>query len=407
VSSRLRVLIGGEAMLGSMSGIGYYAWNLATALAGLEEVERVGVISPLGVRSLWWFCRWTASHSGRRCLGALRRVVKRAVPGSRALVGLVRRALTWRAADPARWDLYHEPNYIPAFRFGGPLVITVCDLAFMRYPEFLPAERLAWLRKGLKRSLEAARVVLTISQFSRKELLEFFPGLPPEKVRVTRLGVDAQFANARFDEGGAEALRRRLGLPGHFILFLGTLEPRKNLQGLLRAYDLLPGRLRRRFPLVLAGMQGWRQAYYAPFLDKLLRQRAAILTGYVRRCDVPALMRAASAFCFPSFYEGFGLPPLEAAACGTPVVCSNRAALPEVMGDAAVYVDPDSPEKIAAAIRAVLEDDGLRRSLSEKGPARASSFTWTNCARQTLEAYRLAISRDLGCAEPALAVSGE
>jgi alpha-1,3-rhamnosyl/mannosyltransferase len=174
------------------------------------------------------------------------------------------------------------------------------------------------------------------------------------------------------------------------VLYLGTLEPRKNLQGLVRGYCRLPEALQREYPLVLAGMRGWNQGYFRRELDDLRKRKVLHEVGYVDQHDVPALMKAASVFCFPSLYEGFGLPPLEAAACGTPVLSSRAASLPEVMGDAAWYVDPYSPDEIAAGLEKLLIDETLRGRLTKAGPARAALFSWERCARQTLTAYHAA-----------------
>jgi alpha-1,3-rhamnosyl/mannosyltransferase len=235
--------------------------------------------------------------------------------------------------------------------------------------------------------VEKVTAVIVNSEFTRKELLDTCPHLDPGKVHVTLLGVDYE----RFADSGSAAksaeLHRRWGLPQQFVLYLGTLEPRKNLQGLIHAYKLLPAALQREFPLVIAGDRGWRQDYFRAELDALRRRGLLREIGYVPQVDVPALLAAAEVFCFPSFYEGFGLPPLEAAAAGTAVLVSNTASLPEVMGDAAYYVDPHDVESISAGLKTVLEDADLRRRLRHAGRQRARSFTWERCARQTLDVY--------------------
>jgi alpha-1,3-rhamnosyl/mannosyltransferase len=242
----------------------------------------------------------------------------------------------------------------------------------------------------MDRSLAASRVIITDSHFTRNELLEHCPHVEPERVVVTHLGVDlCHFSNpshaARIDE-----VRARLRLPRQFVLYLGTLEPRKNLQGLVKGYCRLPAELQCEYPLVLAGMCGWNQSFFRRDLDELRRRGVVHEVGYVHHADVPVLMRAASVFCFPSLYEGFGLPPLEAAACGTPVLSSRAASLPEVLGEAAYYVDPSSPDEIGAGLQRLLEDRQLSGQLAAAGPVRAARFPWEQCARQTLAAYRAA-----------------
>jgi alpha-1,3-rhamnosyl/mannosyltransferase len=179
-------------------------------------------------------------------------------------------------------------------------------------------------------------------------------------------------------------------LPERFILYVGTNEPRKNVRGLLEAYSLLPEKAKKEHPLVLAGPRGWEKRDLFKRVQAMERQGLVKELGYVPEASLGPLMKAATLLCFPSLYEGFGLPPLEAAACGTPVVCSNGASLPEVMGEAAVYVDPRRPEDIARGLLSVLEDEALRDALKQRGPERAARFTWEKCAAQTIEVYHAA-----------------
>jgi alpha-1,3-rhamnosyl/mannosyltransferase len=263
------------------------------------------------------------------------------------------------------------------------------DLSFLKYPEFMRARRVALLRRVIPPALERAHAILTLTEHVRREVLDTWPRTDPARVRVTYAGVDPRFDASPADPARTAEVLSRHRLPPRFVLFLGTLEPRKNIQGILRAFGLLSPALQKSFPLVLGGMRGWREEHFAASLQDMRSRGVLFETGYVPHEDVPLLMKAAAAFCFPSFDEGFGLPPLEAAACGTPVVCSDRGALPEVMGDAAVYVDPGSPENIAAGLSRVLEDSALQRQLAAAGPRRAALFTWDRCIARTLAAYRL------------------
>ena len=261
-------------------------------------------------------------------------------------------------------------------------------MSYVRFPELMPRHRRHWLQTYLEESLQRSRVILAISHFTRQELLDCFPSLDPSRVFTTPLGVDHdEFHPRRADEETA-CLRRRHELPERFLLYLGTLEPRKNLQGLLAAYALLPQPFRREFPLVIAGQSGWQEHRFRRTIARFEAEHCLKCLGYVAQEDVPGLLRAAEALCFPSLYEGFGLPPLEAAACGTAVICSHASSLPEVMGEAAEYVNPEDPESIAEGILHVLQDDSYRRSLARGGPAQAAAFTWERCGTATLKAYR-------------------
>lgn len=383
----MRVLLNGRPITGSRTGIGWYTIRLAEALQAHDQVEDVGIALGGRVTSLAGMTS-PGNNSGSRVSSALKNCARHLLPANarRMLWNLNSRKLRRQAA---RWDLFHETNYI-APDIPMPLVTTVCDMSYLRCPEFMPRHRRRWLHSYLGDCLSRSRAIISISRFTTEELLNCFPKLDPSRVITTPLGVDHQEFHARHCPVEETRLRSEYGLPPHFLLYLGTLEPRKNLQGLLRAYALLPEQLRREYPLVLAGCHGWRQAYFRDMARSLLQEGSLKMLGYVPQTDVPRLMRAADVFCFPSLYEGFGLPALEAAACGTPVLCAGSSSLPEVLGEAAESVDPHSDERIAGGLLRVLEDDGYRTTLASRGPERASMFTWQRCAEATVEAYRRA-----------------
>jgi glycosyltransferase involved in cell wall biosynthesis len=225
--------------------------------------------------------------------------------------------------------------------------------------------------------------LLAISEHTRRDLIDLL-GAPPAGVTVTHCGVDPTFRP--LDAAQVAAWRARYGLPERFILYVGTLEPRKNVPRLLDAY----ARLRRRGPvppLVLVGGRGWRHAAIDARLAALGLGDAVRFLGYVPAAELPLCYNAAGVFVYPSLYEGFGLPPLEALACGTPVVTSNAASLPEAVGDAAVLVDPRDPAALADALAAALADEPLRQRLRAAGLAQARRFSWRRMAEQTLAVY--------------------
>lgn len=379
-------------MLGQATGVGHYGLSL---LAGLEDLQAAGALEAVDVFDGRQIVaarefRATATQPARAARWeTYKRLIRRWLPGYRAL-GQRWWAHRLRALQArGRWQVFHEPNFVPSAR-ELPVVTTVPDLAHVRYPQFCLPARLEWLRTQLAESLRRSQVIVAISEFTKRELLQVFPRLHPERVFVTPLGVDGQVFRPQADAPGDQEVRRRWQLPSQFLLYVGTLEPRKNLLGLLQAYRLLPRELRREFPLVLAGMRGWSLDELDGSLDALEAEGSLRQLGYVPASDLPALYRAASVFCFPSFYEGFGLPPLEAAACGTPVLASDVAALPEVLGDAACYADPHEPPQIAGELRRLLDDAALRSRLGAAGARRAANFTWRRCAEATLSAYRAA-----------------
>ena len=388
----MRILLNGAPMLGRLTGIGHYGLRLLEALLALpgdERPEQIGVFNGRDVLAADDFLASLAPSGGAPRHERLKTVIRRIWPSCRDWADRVRR---WRLASGTRhaeWTLFHEPNFVSP-QYALPLVTTVHDMSYLRCPQFMPKDRVAWLRRKMGQTLRRSRVILADSYFTRQELLELCPQVEPDRVVVTQLGVDlAYFADPKHDVRLGD-VRQRLRLPERFVLYLGTLEPRKNLQGLVAAYRRLPAEMQTSHPLVLAGMAGWNQAYFRGDLAELKDRGVLHQLGYVAQDDVPALLRAATVFCFPSLYEGFGLPPLEAAACGTPVLAGRAASLPEVLGDAAVYVDPHSPDDIAAGLRRLLEDEQLQARLRRAGPARAAEFPWQRCARQTLAAYRMA-----------------
>ena len=385
----MRIVVNGMPALRRRTGVGSYTLNLLSGLARRPEVEALGVFNGLAVVPFNDLAIPLRGSENAPHVERLRRLLRRSVPFARVVAGRLRQGLFDRACRNGNWDAYHEPNYIPQ-RFRGPVVTTILDMCFMRHPEFLPDDRLRWLRRGFRRAVEDARRILTVSRFTREELLRLCPWVDETRVRVTHLAVSPRCVTSASNEEIA-AVRARLKLPPRFILYVGTMEPRKNLQGLLKAFMLLPDELRRMHPLVLAGPSGWGERYFRDDLNKMRPSGLVREVGYLSETILPAVMRAATVLCFPSLYEGFGLPPLEAAACGTPVVCSRAASLPEVMGDAALYVDPRSAQDIATGLRRVLENEELQASLRRAGPRRAARFTWRKCAADTVAAYQEAI----------------
>jgi alpha-1,3-rhamnosyl/mannosyltransferase len=388
----MRILLNGAPMLGRVTGIGQYGLSLLKALVSLSggaELEAIGVFDGREVLAPEEFLSRLNQQAPAGRNQRLKSIVRRIWPSCRDWADRVRRFHLSRQTRDAHWNVFHEPNFVSP-QYTLPLVTTVHDMSYLRYPQFLPKDRLAWLRRKMGETLTRSRVILTDSHFTRRELLDLCPAVEPQRVFVTQLGVDFDFySDPRHSERIVE-VRQRLQLPEQFVLYLGTLEPRKNLQGLIAAYNLLPPDLQKSYPLVLAGMAGWNQAYFRREMGELRRRGVLHEVGYVAQDDVPVLMRAANVFCFPSFYEGFGLPPLEAAACGTPVVSSNAASLPEVLGEAAVYVNPKSPDAIAVGLQRVLESESLSQRLRLAGPVRAALFRWDDCAHRTVQAYRAA-----------------
>jgi glycosyltransferase involved in cell wall biosynthesis len=291
-----------------------------------------------------------------------------------------------------RFDVLWATNFVPPPTRTRRLVLTVHDLAFRRFPESAPMATRRWLTR-LDRAVRQAAHVIVPSAATRRDLVDLYP-VEPERVTVIHHGVD----HDRFRPASPEEVRRvrhRYGIDGPYLLFVGGLEPRKNLPALLGAYATLPDDLRP--ALVLAGTSvPWNREGRDALADALRRLPAevrarVVLTGYVSDPDRAPLYTGAEGLAFPSRYEGFGFPVLEAMACGTPVVTSNVSSLPEVAGEDAVLVDPTDEGSIANGLRLVLEDGGLSDRLRRAGPKRAARFTWDDAARRTAAVLHAAV----------------
>lgn len=289
-----------------------------------------------------------------------------------------------------RADLFHGPSFTlpPAWM---PCVLTVHDLSFLRYPQGAHPPLLRWLSKAVPRSVRRARHILADSANTRRDLIELLH-VPAERITVIGAGIEAHFRRVE-ERDRLEAVRGRYQLPERFILGVSTLEPRKNFTGLIAAFNILAAQpAYAQLHLVIAGGKGWNyEPIFAAAEASPFRERIHF-AGFVEDADLPALYSLAQAFVFPSHYEGFGIPVLEAMACGTPVVCANNSSLPEIAGDAALMVDSADPAQIAEATARVLEDTALRQTLIQRGYAQARRFTWQAAAQRLLQVYE-ALSR--------------
>ncbi len=280
-----------------------------------------------------------------------------------------------------RLDLYHATDFtLPPVRPGVPTVLTVHDLSFVRDPESADPGLRSYLTRVVPRSIHRATWVLADSLATRDDLIELYD-MSPQKVEVLYPGVDPAFR--RIED--TRAVRERYGLgESPFILSLGTLQPRKNLMRLIQAFAQLP---QPELLLMLAGGKGWMYQEIFSEVSRLGLEGRVAFPGFVRDADLPALFSAASVFAYPSLYEGFGLPVLEAMACGTPVLTSKASCLPEVAGDAALLVDPLGVDEIAGGLERILADGGLRQTLITNGYTQSGRFRWEASARQLLATY--------------------
>jgi glycosyltransferase involved in cell wall biosynthesis len=286
-------------------------------------------------------------------------------------------------------DVLHVQFTAPPFS-PCPVVVSIHDLSFEHLPQTFKWRSRRQLRITVRRSAREASQVIALSEHARKDIISTYC-IAPEKVTAIPLAAAAHFRPIRNDEE-LQRVRQTYGIEGEYILSVGAIQPRKNLSRLVAAYS----RLRRATPegnlpkLVLAGKCAWLYEETLRTIKELQVSDSVILTGYVPESDLPVLYSGALCFVYPSYFEGFGLPPLEAMKCGVPVIVGNRTSLPEVVGDSAILVDPFDAEAIAGAMDKLISDSNLRAELAARGLARAKLFDWRETARQTLTVYQRA-----------------
>jgi glycosyltransferase involved in cell wall biosynthesis len=393
--AQLDIAMGGRALLTPLTGIGQYASHLAR-----EFVQRGHSVR------FFYGTHWSSSREGSggspsaEVMGArswrtvvagnAKRFARRFVPGIYRFMPHVEQ---YRFDSGIRRQrapqIYHDPNFIP-FRFRGPTVITAHDVSWVRYPEYHPAARLALLRANFPRALERAERVIVVSDFVRDELHACFP-VAREKIQVVHNGVSKRF-RPHTSEATRAVLTRHGLVHGQYFAAVGTLEPRKNLHTALAAHARLPANVRRKFPLTLIGVEGWLTDSLHAALEHGLREGFVRKLGYVSDEELPVLIAGALAVVYPSVYEGFGLPLVEAMASGVPVLCSTAQALREVAGDAAIMRDPADVEGFTDGMQALIDDGALRERLIAAGSERARCFSWQRTADETLAVYRQIIA---------------
>ena len=373
----LRVGINATALLSPRTGIGKYVYHL-----GLEFLES-GEVDPYFFYAKRWGTELRSEPLSH--ISTIKAHIKRFVPRSYVISRFIMQMKFSAGISKHPVNVYHEPNYL-AYQFAGPSVVTVHDASWVRHPETHPADRLDAINRYFIPSLDAASAILTDSEFVKQEIVELF-GVAPEKICPVLLGVSSEFFRRDPEECNPFLAEHGLAY-GQYVLSVGTLEPRKNIPSLIDAYSMLPTGLQRQFPLVLVGMLGWLSSSLEARMKPLVECGVIKPLGYVPDVAMPLVYSGAAAFVFPSLYEGFGLPPLEAMACGAPVISSQTSSLPEVVGDAGILVDPEDVEAIADSLRRILEDRAFAGGLAQKGIQRAARFSWKRTAAETIGVYR-------------------
>ncbi len=384
----MKVVLNVDAITAPLTGIGRYALELARGLAHHHDVEALRLYSAY---------RWV--DDPEQALRANRTIaaVRRNVPFKSAALEAythVRSAMFRLHTRKLRDWLLHTPNYV-LMPFAGPALTTVHDLSWLNHPETHPRERIRFLDRHLPRTLERAAMVLTDSAFVADEI-ETKLGVARSKLRVIPLGVDAAYRPRERGEL-AVVLAKHALTDCAYLLVVATQEPRKNLARLARAYAALPAALRARHPLVIAGGRGWLNRELERTLAPLEARAEVRRLGYVDEDELPSLYAGAYAFAFPSLYEGFGLPVLEAMASGVPVLTSRGSSLAEIArdedGEIALCVDPFDEVALCDGLQRLLADTAWRAQAAPRGLLRAEGFSWARCVDATVAVYREVLAR--------------
>jgi glycosyltransferase involved in cell wall biosynthesis len=370
----LRIAIDAHSVGTGLGGNESYATNLIEALAEIDQTNRY---------TLYVTKREAVERFGNRWPNFSVRSTLPHTP-------LIRIPLTLSAElrrNPV--DVLHVQFTSPPFS-PCPVVVSIHDLSFEHLPQTFKWRSRKQLRITVRRTARQASQVIALSEYARNDIVNTYQ-VSPDKISVIPLSAAGHFHPIR-DEEELQRVRQTYGIEGEYMLSVGAIQPRKNLGRLVAAYSHLRGaKPEGKLPkLVLAGKCAWLYDETLRAIKELELSDSIILTGYVPENDLPALYSGALCFIYPSFFEGFGLPPLEAMQCGVPVIVGDQTSLPEVVGDAAVLVDPFDVHALAAAIDKVVSDSNLRAKLSVQGLARAKLFEWRKTARQTLAVYQKA-----------------
>ncbi len=364
-----KILIDGISLLSSLTGIGRYTYEISKHL---EQNKNINIEYFYG-----YYSKKIVNPSSGTEIKSLKSIIVK----NPIIKKMVRKLLftTSRVFAPS-YDVYWQPAFIPNDGIKTKNIVTsVHDFSFILYRDFHPKERIEYMEKYFFKNIVKSDMIITGSEYTKKEILERLD-FTEDKIKVIHHGIDHDLFKVH------DNIKVNFEIPSKFILSVGSIEPRKNLLGLLKAYNILTKDLKKEYKLVLIGFKGWENNEIMDIVNK--NKENIHYLGFVSDEELAKVYNLASLFVFPSFYEGFGLPPLEAMACGTPVVSSSLTSMPEVCVDAAIYCDPYDIEDIKNKIELVLGDENLQSSMIKNGIKRAKHFTWGKSADAHLKVFK-------------------
>jgi len=363
-----KIIINTLSLLSSITGIGRYTYEISKEIKNSRDFS----------------ANFYYGYLSKNLLEPTQKVATKSIKSIVTSNWLIKRVARWiidiKTLFLPKYDIYWEPNFIP-FKYikAKKVVISVHDFSFILYKEYHPKERVKYFEQHFFKRIKRSDIIITGSNFTKQEIIDRLK-IDANRVKVIYHGIN----HNQFKVLKKSNINMRL--PKKFILSVGSIEPRKNLLGLLKSYDLLSIDLKKEYKLVLVGFKGWNNKDIIKIINK--NKNYIQYLGYLSEEDLVKAYNLASLFVYPSFYEGFGLPPLEAMACGTPVVTSNVSSLPEVGGDAVVYCNPYDINDIKEKIEMVLNNETLQQQMIEKGLQRAKKFTWEQSANEHMKVFK-------------------
>lgn len=376
----IKLAFNATALRSTKTGIGQYVYQLAKGLRAHPSTDV----------SYFYGSHWgnEVIENPQGGLAVAKSLVKKVLPKPYVVVRSLMQYNFNKGVQKRQPDLYHEPSFL-AFNTDKPVVLTVHDLSWIRFPEFHPLERVRAMNHFFEPSLNRASLILTDSNFVRNEVVDMF-GVNPNKILAIPLGVESLF-RPRMEDETAEVLCKFSLAHGRYLLAVGTLEPRKNLQLVLSAFKKISPVIRKYYPLVIVGARGWHNSKLDKEIESFVKSGEVRVLGYLSREELAIVLSGSTMLVYPSVYEGFGLPPLEGMASAVPVISSNVSSIPEVVGDAGILIDPANEVELANAIEELIDDQQLRGLYSKKGLQKSRNFTWSNCVEKTVNAYQKVI----------------